>query len=325
MKTLKLNWPGVVLASILACYAGLALAQFPDKQVKIIVPYPPAGTTDILARLIADKLTERMKHPFVVENRPGAGGAIGSVAVAKSPPDGYTLIMGTVNSHGINTAMVPNLPYDAIRDFAPITIVGNTPNVLAVNPAVPAKNLAELLALARAKPGSLNFGSTSPGGSPHMSGELLKAMAQIDITHVPYKGAGPMLIDLIGGQIQMGFDNLPSSIGHIRSGKIRAIAVTTLKRFSGAQEIPTMDESGLKGYEVSAWFGLLAPAGTPKAVVDTLYSNVAAILKQPSTHKQLLDLGSEPGGNSPEAYAKQIAADVEKWRKVVAVTGAKAE
>ena len=314
-----------VLTAILCVAAWGAVAEFPDKQVKIIVPYPPAGTTDILARLIAQRLTERLKQPFVVENRPGAGGAIGSVAVAKSPADGYTLVMATVNSHGINSALFKNLPYDAIRDFAPITIVGSTPNVLAVNPAVPAKNLAELLALARAKPGGLNFGSTSPGGSPHMSGELLKSMAQVDITHIPYKGAGPMLIDLIGGQVQMGFDNLPSSIGHIRSGKIRAIAITTLKRFPGAPEIPTMNESGLPGYEVSAWFGLLAPAGTPRAVVDSLYTNIAAILKQPEVGKQLLDLGAEPGGNTPEAYARQIAADVEKWKKVVAATGVKAE
>lgn len=314
-----------LLVAVLSCFPRLASAQYPDKQVRIIVPYPPAGTTDILARLIANKLTERMKQPFVVENRPGAGGAIGSVAVAKSPADGYTLLMGTVNSHGINTALLKTLPYDAIKDFYPITIVGSTPNVLAVHPSVPAKNLGELLALARSKPGSLNFGSTSPGGSPHMSGELLKAMGQVDIIHIPYKGAGPMLIDLIGGQVQMGFDNLPSSIGHIRSGKVRSIAVTTLKRFPGAPEIPTMDESGLPGYEVSAWFGLLAPAGTPKAVVDSIYSNVAAILKSPGMEKQLLDLGAEPGGNTPEAYAKQIAADIEKWRKVVAVTGAKAE
>jgi tripartite-type tricarboxylate transporter receptor subunit TctC len=319
------NLARVLCAALLLSLSGPVLSQFPDKQVRIIVPYPPAGTTDILARLIATRLTERMKQPFVIENRPGAGGAIGSVAVAKAPADGYTLLMGTVNSHGINTALLKSLPYDAIKDFYPITIVGSTPNVLAVHPSVPAKNLAELIALARAKPGSLNFGSTSPGGSPHMSGELLKAMAQVDIIHIPYKGAGPMLIDLIGGQVQMGFDNLPSSIGHIRSGKIRAIAVTTLKRFPGAPEIPTMDESGLPGYEVSAWFGLLAPAGTPKAVVDTLYSNVAVILKSPGMDKQLLDLGAEAGGNTPEAYAKQIAADVEKWKKVVAVTGAKAD
>jgi tripartite-type tricarboxylate transporter receptor subunit TctC len=309
----------------LSCAALPALADYPDKPVKIIVPYPPAGTTDILARLIAQRLSERMKQPFVIENRPGAGGAIGSVAVAKSPADGYTLLMATVNSHGINSALFKNLPYDAVKDFAPITIVGSTPNVLMVNPSVPAKTLAELLALARAKPGSLNFGSTSQGGSPHMSGELLKSMTGVDIAHIPYKGAGPMLIDLIGGQVQLGFDNLPSSIGHIRSGKLRAIAVTTAKRFPGTPEIPTMTESGVPGYEVSAWFGLLAPAGTPKPVVDALYANIAAILKQPEVVKQLFDLGAEPGGNTPEAYARQIAADVEKWKKVVAATGVKAE
>ena len=321
----RLKHACTLLAATLCCAALPVFAEYPDKPVKIIVPYPPAGTTDILARLIAQRLTERMKQPFTIENRAGAGGAIVSVAVAKSPPDGYTLLMGTVNSHGINSALFKNLPYDAIRDFAPITIVGITPNVLAVNPSVPAKNLAELLALARAKPGGLNFGSTSLGGSPHMSGELLKSMAKVDIAHIPYKGAGPMLIDLIGGQVQMGFDNLPSTIGHIRSGKVRAIAVTTPKRSPVAPEIPTMAESGLPGYEVSAWFGLLAPAGTPKAVIDALYANVAAALKQPDMEKQLYDLGAEPGGNTPEAYAKQIAADVEMWKKVVAATGVKAE
>ena len=321
----RLKHACTLLAVALCCAALPGLAEYPDKPVKIIVPYPPAGTTDILARLIAQRLTERMKQPFTIENRAGAGGAIGSVAVAKSAPDGYTLLMGTVNSHGINSALFKNLPYDAIRDFAPITIVGITPNVLAVNPSVPAKNLAELLALARAKPGGLNFGSTSLGGSPHMSGELLKSMAKVDIAHIPYKGAGPMLIDLIGGQVQMGFDNLPSTIGHIRSGKVRAIAVTTPKRSPVAPEIPTMAESGLPGYEVSAWFGLLAPAGTPKAVIDALYANIAAALKQPDMEKQLYDLGAEPGGNTPEAYAKQIAADVEMWKKVVAATGVKAE
>ena len=321
----KLKLVVSLLAAALSCAALPALAEYPDKPVKIIVPYPPAGTTDILARLIAQRLSERMKQPFVIENRPGAGGAIGSVAVAKSPADGYTLLMATVNSHGIDSALFKNLPYDAVKDFAPITIVGSTPNVLMVNPSVPAKTLAELLALARAKPGGLNFGSTSQGGSPHMSGELLKSMTGVDIAHIPYKGAGPMLIDLIGGQVQLGFDNLPSSIGHIRSGKLRAIAVTTAKRFPGAPEIPTMAESGVPGYEVSAWFGLLAPAGTPKPVIDALYTNIAAILKQPEVVKQLFDLGAEPGGNTPEAYARQIAADVEKWKKVVAATGVKAE
>jgi tripartite-type tricarboxylate transporter receptor subunit TctC len=309
----------------LTCAAVTALAEYPDKPVKIIVPYPPAGTTDILARLIAQRLADRLKQPFVVENRPGAGGVIGTVAAAKSPADGYTLLMGTVNTHGINSALFKDLPYDAVKDFTPITIVGSTPNVLMVNPGVPAKTLDELLALARAKPGALNFGSTSQGGSPHMSGELLKAMTGVNITHIPYKGAGPMLIDLIGGQVQIGFDNLPSSIGHIRSGKLRAIAVTTTTRFPGAPEIPTIAESGVPGYELSAWFGLLAPAATPKPVIDLLYRNISDILKQAAVVKQLFDLGAEPGGNTPEAYARQIVTDVEKWRKVVATTGVKVE
>ena len=209
--------------------------------------------------------------------------------------------------------------------FRSITMVGVTPNVLTVHPSVPANNLQELLALARAKPGTLNFGSTSAGGSPHMAGELFKTMANIDIAHIPYKGAGPMLIDLVGGQIQMGFDNMPSSIGHIRSGKLRAIAVTTTKRWPGAPDVPTMAESGLPGYEVSAWFGLLAPAGTPKAVVDVLYRHIGDILRQPELVKQLFELGAEPGGNTPEAFARYIAADVEKWIRVVAATGVKVE
>ena len=323
MNNLKRFLTLIVIA--LSCAAVSALAEYPDKPVKIIVPYPPGGTTDILARVIAQRLGERLKQSFIVENRGGASGAIGTQAVAKSPADGYTLCMGTIGTHGINSALFKNLPYDAVKDFAPITIVGITPNVLIVHPSVPAKNLQELLALARAKPGTLNFGSTSPGGSPHMAGELFKTMANIDIAHIPYKGAGPMLIDLIGGQIQMGFDNMPSSIGHIRSGKLRAIAVTTTKRWPGVPDVPTMAESGLPGYEVSAWFGLLAPAGTPKPVVDLLYKNIGDILKQPDMVKQLFELGAEPGGNTPEAFARYIAADVEKWTRVVAATGVKVE
>jgi tripartite-type tricarboxylate transporter receptor subunit TctC len=315
----------VLLALGLQVIATPTFAQYPEKPARIVVPYPPGGTTDILARVVATRLTERLGQTFVVENRAGASGAIGSVAVAKSPADGYTLVMGTISSHGINSALSPSLPYDAVKDFAPITVVASTPNVITVNPAFAAKNLAELLARAKEKPGQYNFGSTSQGGSPHMSAELLKMMSGINIVHVPYKGAGPMLTDLIGGQIQMGFDNLPSSIGHIRSGKIRAIAVTTSKRWPGAPEIPTVAESGLPDYEVSGWFGLLAPAGTPKPIVDTLYRSVAEILKQPETTKQLLELGAEPVGNTPAEFAKQIATEVEKWKKVVAATGVKAE
>jgi len=313
------------LAASLLLAAGPAFGQYPTKPVRIIVPYPPGGTTDILARLVAKGLTEKFGQTFVVENRPGASGAIGSQAVAKSPPDGYTLVMGTISSHGINSALYKSLPYDAVKDFAPVTNVASTPNVIAVNPSLPAKNLNELLKLAREKPGKLNFGSTSQGGSPHMSAELLKMMAHVELVHVPYKGAGPMLTDLIGGQIEIGFDNLPSTMSHIKSGKVRAIAVTTTKRWPGAPEIPTVAESGVPGYEVSGWFGLLAPAGTPKPVIDALYRAIADFLKQPDVAKQLLELGAEPAANGPDAFGRQIADEVQKWKKVVAATGVKAE
>ena len=312
-------------ACALAAANGPSFAQYPVKPVRIIVPYPPGGTTDILARLVATRLTDKLGQTFVVENRPGAAGAIGSQAVAKSAPDGYTLVMGTVSSHGINSALYKALPYDPVKDFAPVTNVASTPNVITVNPGLPVTNLGELLKLAKEKPGKLNFGSTSQGGSPHMSAELLKMMTRVDLVHVPYKGAGPMLADLIGGQVQVGFDNLPSSMSHIRSGKVRAIAVTTPSRWPGAPEIPTVAESGVAGYEVSGWFGLLAPAGTPKPVIDVLYAALSEILKQPDVQKQMLELGAAPVGNPPDAFGRQIASEVEKWKKVVAATGVKAE
>jgi tripartite-type tricarboxylate transporter receptor subunit TctC len=324
MKGILMKLLHSLLAALLVAIAAPALAQYPNKAVRIIVPYPPGGTSDILARLSAARLTDCMGQPFLVENRPGASGTIGSQAVAKSAPDGYTLVLGTISSHGIVSA-VSNTPYDPVKDFAAVTVIGSTPNVITVHPGLPAKNFGELLKLARAKPGKLNFGSTSPGGSPHMSAELLKMMAGIDIVHVPYKGAGPMLIDLIGGQIQIGFDNLPSSMAHIKSGKVRALAVTTAKRWPGTPDVPTVAESGVAGYEVSGWFGLLAPAGTPKPVIDALYRAVSAMLKQPDVRKQMLELGAEPGGNTPEAFAKQVADEVAKWKKVVAATGVKVE
>ena len=228
-------------ALALAAWTVLAPVQagaqaYPSKPVRIVVPYPAGGTTDIIARLAAAQLTQRLRQPFVVENRAGASGAIGSAAVAQAAPDGYTLVMGTASSHGINSALQKTLPYDAVRDFAPVTVVASTPNIIVVHPDVPAKTLAELLAMARARPGQVNFGSTSPGGSPHMSAELLKMMAGVDMVHVPYKGASPMLTDLMGGQIQVGFDNLPSTIAFVRSGKLRALAVTTAQRWPGAPD-----------------------------------------------------------------------------------------
>lgn len=311
----------LVALCAVAAAAAAGAQTYPAKPVRIIVPYPAGGTTDIIARLAATQLSERLKQPFVVENRAGASGAIGSVAVAQAAPDGYTLVMGTASSHGINSALQKNLPYDAVKDFAPVTVVASTPNIVVVHPSVPAKTLGELLALAKSQPGKINFGSTSPGGSPHMSAELLKMMAGVDMTHVPYKGAAPMLTDLVGGQIQVGFDNLPSTIGFVRSGKVRALAVTTPERWPGASDIPTVAESGVAGYEVSGWFGLLAPAGTPKPVLDTLQGALAQAVQEPDVAKQLRNLGAEPVANKPEVFAQQIRADVDKWRKVVKATG----
>ncbi|QNN59780.1 tripartite tricarboxylate transporter substrate binding protein [Diaphorobacter ruginosibacter] len=314
-----------VAAAYLAAssFAAFAQAVYPSKPVRIIVPYPAGGTTDIIARIAANQLTERLKQSFIVENKAGASGAIGSQAVAQAAPDGYTLVMATASSHGINSALQKSLPYDAVKDFAPITVVANTPNIIIANPAVPVKNLQELIALAKKEPGRINFGSTSAGGSPHMSAELLKMMAGIDMTHVPYKGAAPMLTDLIGGQVQIGFDNLPSSIGFVKSGKVRALAVTTARRWPGAPDIPTVAESGVPGYEVSGWFGLLAPAGTPREILNKLQGTIAEAVKSPEVAKQLNDLGAEPVANKPEVFAQEIKDDVEKWRKVVKTTGVK--
>jgi len=326
------NWLGSLAAAMVLSITATSLTttaahadSYPTKPIRLIVPYPAGGTTDILARLFAMQLGARLKQTVVVENRGGASGAIGSVEVARAAPDGYTLLMASSSTHGINSAVYKKLPYDAVKDFAPVTMVASTPNIIVVNNSVPVKNLQELIALAKAEPGKLNFGSTSLGGSPHMSAELLKMMTGIDMVHVPYKGAAPMLSDLLGGQIQIGFDNLPSTINFVRTGKVRAIAVTTPQRWPGAPDIPTVAERGLPGYDVSGWFGLLAPAGTPKAILETLQQNVAAAEKDPEVAKHMLELGAQPIGNSPEAFAAQIKLDVEKWKKVVQATGVKVE
>ena len=300
-----------------------AQAAYPDRPIKLVVPYPPGGTTDLLARTLAPRLSERLGQPILIENRAGAGGVIGSQVVAKSVADGYTLVFGSIASHGILPAIQIPQPYDPLKDFAPVSLVAITPNVLLANVTAPAKNVAELIALAKSQPGKLNFGSTSLGGSPHMSGELLKSQAKIQMVHVPYKGGAPMLVDLMGGQILYAFDNLPSSIQHIRSGKVKALAVTTAKRWPHAPEIPTMAEAGLAGYESSAWFGLLAPGNTPKGIVELLHKQVSAILKQPEVEKIYLEQGAMPIGNSPEDFSRFISAEMQKWKTVVSDTGVK--
>ncbi|AWB25251.1 tripartite tricarboxylate transporter substrate binding protein [Methylobacterium currus] len=308
-----------VLASL--ALPGVARAAYPDRIIRIVVPFPPGGTTDILARLVADRLDKRFGQHAIIDNRPGASGNIGTKAVAGAAPDGYTLVMATTNTHGINVAVFKSLPYDPVRDFAPVTVVASTPNVLLVNPASGIADLAALIRLAKEKPGSLVFGSTSTGGSPHMSGELLKVMAGIEMTHVPYRGGGPMLNDLIAGHIKIGFDNLPSAIGHVRAGTLRALAVTTAERFPTLPDVPTMAEAGVPGFDVPAWFGLLAPAGTPRPVIDLLQSRIAAVLAEPETRARLLELGGTPGGMSPDAFGEIVRREVARWPAVVARTG----
>lgn len=292
-----------------------------ERPVRLVVPYPPGGTTDLLARTVGARLGERIGQSVVIENKAGAGGVLGSQQVARATPDGTTLLLATIASHGIIPALDKKPPYDPVRDFTPITVIAGTPNVLLVNNDLPAHTLAEFLALARSKPGKLTFGSTSLGGSPHMSGELLKVMAKIDMLHVPYKGGGPMMIDLIGGQIPAAFDNLPSAMAHIRAGKVRALAVTTSKRWPTAPEIPTMAEAGVPGYSMSAWFALMGPAGMPQPLTHMLQRQVAEILKEPEVAKRLLELGAEPGGMTPEEFGRFLVAEHDRWTRVGASAG----
>ncbi len=312
------------LGASLALVAAWASAQaYPVKPIRIVVPFPPGGATDILARDVAQKLTEAWGQQVIVDNRPGAGGNIGSELVAHSAPDGYTLEMGTVGTHAINASLYAKMPYDHVKDFAPVILVAGVPNVLVVNNAVPANSVAELIAYAKANPGKLNFASSGNGTSIHLSGELFKVMAGVQMTHIPYKGSAPALQDLLGGQVQLMFDNLPPSLPQIKAGKVRALAVTSLTRAPALPDVPTIAESGLPGFEASSWFGVLAPAGTPPAIVAKLNAEIAKWLATPEAKEKLAKQGANAAGGTPEDFAKHIAAETAKWAKVVKDSGAK--
>ncbi|WAI83246.1 MULTISPECIES: Bug family tripartite tricarboxylate transporter substrate binding protein [Achromobacter] len=300
-------------------------SDWPTRPITLVVPFPPGGTTDLLARLIAREASAGLGQSIVVENRPGAGGGIGAAAVARAKPDGYTLLMGTVGTQASNQFLYAQLPYDAARDFAPVTLLANSPNVLLVNPKVGVNSVAQLLEQARRNPGSLNFASTSLGGSPHLSGELFNSMAHVDIRHVPYKGSAPAMTDLIGGQVQLMYDNLPSAMGQIKSGAVKALAVTTAARVPMLPDVPTVAESGLPGYEVNAWFGLLAPAGTPAPIIKRLQTVVADAMQDKSLRGQVEALGAIPVANTPQDYAAIIRADTDKWRTVIRQAGIHAQ
>jgi tripartite-type tricarboxylate transporter receptor subunit TctC len=310
----------------LALLAGAAFAQtYPSRPIRLVVPFPAGGATDIIARAVAQKLTEDWGQPVIVDNRPGAGGNIGSELVAKAAPDGYTIEMGTVGTHAINASLYAKMPYDHVKDFTPVILVASVPNVLEVNPSLPVNSVQELIAYAKANPGKLNFASSGNGTSIHLSGELFKVMTGVQMTHVPYKGSAPALQDLIAGQVQLMFDNLPPSLPQIRAGKLRALAVTSATRAPALPDVPTVAESGLPGFEASSWFGLLAPAGTPQPLIAKLNSAVSAWLATPEAKEKMTSIGANSAGGSPEDFAKHIAAETAKWSKVVKESGAKVD
>ena len=313
-------------AVVLAALSPVAAAQnYPTKPIRLVVPFPAGGTTDILARAAAQKLSEALGQQVVVDNRPGAGGNIGADIVAKSAPDGYTLLMGTVGTHAINPSLYTKMPYDHFKDFVPVVLVAGVPNVLVVTPSLPVNSVQDLIKLAKDKPGQINFASSGSGTSIHLSGELFKTMTGVEMTHVPYKGSSPALTDLMGGQVQLMFDNLPSALPQIRGGKLRALAVTSTKRAPALPDVPTMAESGLPGFEASSWFGVLAPAGTPPAVVTRINTEINKWLQSPEAREQLLGQGAEAAGGSPQQFVAHIRAETEKWAKVVKASGAKAD
>jgi tripartite-type tricarboxylate transporter receptor subunit TctC len=303
---------------VLLVAAPLAAAQsFPSKPIRVIVPSPPGDGSDLMARLIGEKLSAAWGQQVVVDNRPGAGGRIGTEVAAKAPADGYTWIMANAGSHGINGGLYRNLPYDLEKDFAPITQIMRAPNALVVSPSLGVKNVAELIALLKKNPGKYSYGSGGNGSSAHLSAELFKHMAGVDVVHIPYKGATLALTDLIAGNIAMFMGNLPPSMGHIKAGRIQALAVTTLTRSKLVPELPTVDEAGLKGFETVAWFGLLAPGGTPAEIVSRTREEVARITHTPELRARIESLGGEPVGNTPQEFAAIIRADIAKWRRVV--------
>ena len=302
-----------------------AQAGWPSKPIRYIVPFAPGGTTDILARMVGEKLGTVLGQTIVIENKAGQGGSIGAAELARAAPDGYTIGGGTISSHAINATLYSKLSYDPITSFAPITLYATQPNILLVHPSVPANNLAEFIRLLKANPDKYSFGSAGSGTSQHISGELFKAMAGVSMQHIPYRGSGPMLTDLLGGNLLVAVDNIATAIPHMKAGKVRGLAVTTAARSSAAPEVPTMAESGLAGYELSSWQAVFAPAGTPQPIVDRLYTEIAKILKSPDLQKRVGELGLDASGMSPQELAALVKSDVPRLGKVVRDSGAKAD
>jgi tripartite-type tricarboxylate transporter receptor subunit TctC len=303
---------------------GQTPAPWPAKPIRYIVPFAPGGTTDILARVVGEKLALALGQPLVIENKAGQGGSVGAAELARAAPDGYTIGGGTISSHAINATLYDKLPYDPVTSFAPITMYATQPNVLLLHPSVPAANLREFIALLKANPDKYSYGSAGNGTSQHISGELFKAMAGVRMQHIPYRGSGQMMPELLGGTLLVAVDNIATAVPQLKAGKLRALAVTSAQRSGVAPEVPTMAESGLAGYEISSWQAVFAPAGTPPAIVDRLYTEIARILKMPDVAKRLTELGLDLSGMPPADLAALVKADVPRLGKVVKDSGATA-
>ena len=311
----------IIMTAALATTCSAAAQNYPVRPIRIVVVSTPGGSVDTMARTVGPKLAERWGQQVLVDNRPGAGGTIAAELVAKAPPDGYTLIMGTVASFATNVSLRKSLPYDPVRDFAPISLVATQNLMLLIHPSVPAKSVRELVALAKRQPGNLSFASAGNGTGGHLSGELFKLLAGIDMLHVPYKGVAPALVDVVSGQVSMTFASIISAMPQVKNNRLRPLAVTGAQRSRAAKELPTMIEAGVQGYESATWYGLLAPAGTPADIVTKLNSEVVAILKSPEMFDRLSKEGADPVGNSPAEFARHIQAEIEKWRKVIKAAG----
>ncbi len=311
--------------ALLLCLGGAAFAAFPDKPIRLIVPFPAGGAADVMARGMAQRLGQELGQQIIIDNRGGAGGTTAAEAAAKSPADGYTLFFGTMGTHAINATLYKKLRYDPVKDFAPISLTHITPRVLIVGPSVPAKDIAELIALARRQPGALTYGSAGNGSSSHLSGALFETLAGVDMLHVPYKGSAPLLVDVLAGRIDMTFDSYTVYEEHIQSGKVRPLGVTSKARMGRLPQVPTIAESGLAGYDVSNWLGLFAPAGVPKDVLATLHAALGRAMATPELRAQLVALGIEPAFGSPEDFAALIRAELPKWAAIIKKSGATVE
>lgn len=329
MSLLALSWTRLLAGALLALAAWPAAAQqpaaWPSKPIRYIVPFAPGGTTDILARVVGEKLSVALGQQVVVDNKAGQGGSLGSAELARAAPDGYTIGGGTISSHGINATLYDKLPYDPVTSFAPITLYATQPNVLLVHPSVPAKDVREFIQLLKANPDKYSFGSAGTGTSQHISGEMFKTMAGVKMQHIPYRGSGQMLPELLGGTLPVAFDNVASAIPHVKAGKLRALAVTTAQRSAAVPDVPTLAESGLAGYELSSWQAVFAPAGTPKPIIDRLYAEISKILQMPDVQKRLSDLGLDLSGMPPQQLEALVKADVPRLGKIVKESGAKAD